>query len=70
MKPTFKIFNSTALTPSLSLRERNQCNHRIEEIGRRMIEITEITGSDRITVNFEGGGITLHVAVEITEPSP
>ena len=70
MKPTFKIFNSTALTPSLSARERNQCNHRIEEIGRRMIEITEITGSDRITVNFEGAGISMHVTAAITNPYP
>ena len=70
MSQNFTILHSTDMTSNLSPRERNQCDHRIEEIGRRMIEITEITGSDRITVNFEGAGISMHVTAAITNPYP
>jgi len=70
MNPTFKIFNSTDMSPNLTPRERNQCNHRIEEVCKRMIEITEIIGQERITVNFEGWGIVMRVSAEITDSSP
>ena len=67
---TFTISNSTDMTSSLSLRERNQCSHRVEEVCKRIIEMTEIIGEERITVNFEGAGITLHITAAITNSYP
>lgn len=58
------------MTSNLSLRERNQCSHRIEEVCKRIIEITEIIGQERFTFDFEGAGITLHVAAEIENSCP
>ena len=70
MKPKFKIFNSTAMTSNLTLRERNQRDHRLDEIGKRTVELFEITGLDHIMLSFERSGITMHLAAEITEPNP
>lgn len=49
---------------NLTVRQRNQREHRLDEIAKRTIELLEIIGLEHIILSSERLGITLHLAAE------
>jgi len=49
---------------NLTEKQRNQREHRLDEIAKRTIELLEIIGLEHIILSSERLGITLHLAAE------
>ena len=67
--PTDSIATST-MESTLTRKELNRCNLRLEAIRRSMTELLDIIARGCLTINIEHVGVTPHVVAQVAEPVP